>query len=555
MKNFKINTNRPPLTDADLSSGKDFGQLMKSYNAMKTPFFKTAKFWFGSGAALVTTVAAVVILSQTLKKDSVNEALIPPFINPPIVEADIKSAVYVLEAEKDSIIDYITGSQILVPANAFLDESGNVVKGKVELSYREFHNVADVFLAGIPMTYDSAGETYHFETAGMMEIAATQNGKPLHTNPSALIQVKMVSDKKEDRFNTYYLDTTKKRWEYVSESNFIKNEEPLTANAQEPVTETKPKKNNKKLSGDEALKQQSAEYRQLCQAVEDVEKEKPVAPKKAEKKKARFSIKVDEKEFPELAEYNNLKFEVVNEKEYDPKQAQVLWEDVQMKRAEGSMNYEITFSKGKTSYSIIATPALEDKDYDAAKKVFDAKYKDYEIKLAQRKAEQQRLKEELEARASAMEEKIKREIEAQQMRIKEYEAKMEQSNLFFRMFRVQNFGTMNCDQPQRLPVGATVQAKFTDKSTGKELDLQCIYLVEANRGIMYTYYPGKPTNLRFNPVQENLVWALTTDQQVCIIKKEDFRSAAKNSGRVEFPLEVLNQKFGSTEEVKNYLGI
>ncbi len=53
---------------------------------------------------------------------------------------------------------------------------------------------------------------------------------------------------------------------------------------------------------------------------------------------------------------------------------------------------------------------------------------------------------------------------------------------------------MNCDQPQRLPVGATVQAKFTDKSTGKELDLQCIYLVEANRGIMYTYYPGKPTN-------------------------------------------------------------
>lgn len=525
---------------------------MKSYNAIKTPFFKTAKFWFGSGAALVTTVAAVLILSKALKTDSLPEAIVRPFINPPIAEANIKSAVFVLEAEKDSIVSYITGSQIMVPANAFLDENGNAVKGKVELSYREFHSVSDVFLAGIPMTYDSAGETYHFETAGMMEIAATQNGKPLRTNPQALIQVKMVSDKKEDRFNTYYLDTTKKQWQYVSQSNFIEQEQTAPA-AKTPIAEKNNKK-NKKVSGDEALKEQSAEYRHLCDAVTEVEKEKPVAPKKAEKKKARFSIKVDEKEFPELAEYNNLKFEVVNEKEYDPKQAQVLWEDIQMKRIEGGLNYEITFLKGKTSYSVVATPAIEDKDYDAAQKVFDAKYKEYEVKLAQRKAEQQRMKEELEASAKEMEQKIQREIEEQQKRIKEYEVKVEQTNLFFRMFRVQNFGTMNCDQPQRLPVGASVMAEFSDK-TGKDLKMQCVYLVEPLRGIMYTYYTNNAVNLRFNPAVENLIWGVTYNQDVCVLKSDEFRSAAKTDGRVNFKLEVLNKKFSSADEVKDYLGI
>lgn len=555
MKNFRINKNRPPLSDADLTSGKDFGQLMKTYSAMKTPFYKTAKFWFGGTAALVTAVAAVLLLSKVTNNNDGKQpvtASVTNFINPPIAAANISSAMYLIEAGKDSVLSYVSGSQIMVPANAFLDENGQVVSGQVELSYREFHNSADVFLAGIPMTYDSAGETFHFETAGMMEIAAKQNGKNLRTNPNAIIQVKMVSAKQDDRFNTYFLDTTNKRWEYLSQGNYVKQQ-------QQPAPKTPLAKSNNKgkqqLTGDEALKQQSEEYRKLCDAVTQVETEKPVAPKKLEKKKSRFSIKVDEKEFPELAAYNNLKFEVVNEAEYDSKKADVLWEDVQLKRIDASQNYEIMFSKGNTHYSVTATPAMEEKDYEAAKKVFDQKYKEYEVKLAERKAEQEKLKEELIARSKAIEEKIQKEIEAQQQRIKDYEAALQQSSLFYRMFSVQNFGTWNCDQPQRLPTGASVVASFVDRNTGKQLDLQTAYLVEPGRDIMFSYYPGNFNTFRFNPTAENLVWGVTSNQKICVMKREEFRSAAKKDGKATFAMEVLDKKFSNTDEVKDYLGI
>ena len=92
---------------------------------------------------------------------------------------------------------------------------------------------------------------------------------------------------------------------------------------------------------------------------------------KTDKKKPRFSIKVDEKEFPELSAYNNLKFQVVDEKGYDMKKASVVWEDVQLKRVNGTLNYEITFINRDESFTVVATPAVDEISYDAAIKVID----------------------------------------------------------------------------------------------------------------------------------------------------------------------------------------
>ncbi|HRG89782.1 MAG TPA: hypothetical protein PLW44_12230, partial [Chitinophagales bacterium] len=167
MKNYKINMNRQPLTDADLNSKGDFNSLLKSYKAAKTPFFKATKFWFGTSAVLVASVTAVVVYMQLFMSAGTTLTTAPAFIQPPIAAADIKPNTYIIDAGQDSNLTCNSGSKIHIPANAFTDENGKPVNGKVELHYREFHNVSDVFLAGIPMTYDSAGEQFHFETAGM----------------------------------------------------------------------------------------------------------------------------------------------------------------------------------------------------------------------------------------------------------------------------------------------------------------------------------------------------------------------------------------------------
>jgi len=548
MKNFKINTNRPPLSDAELASKGDFGQVLKTYKAMKTPFFKAPKFWFGSSAVLVATVASIIIYNKTADMETISA----PFINPPVAQVDIKSDSYLIDAESDSNITYPSGSKIHVPANAFTDENGNPVKGKVELKYREFKNAADVFVSGIPMTYDSAGEQFHFETAGMMEISASQNGKPLKTNPAAIISVDMVSANPEDKFNTYYLDTTEKKWKYLSQRNFNPPVEPMQAFSDTSVSEsygTEPMPaSNKQV---ESLKTSVA---QVKNEIAKLEQQKPVEPKKFTKDKHRFKIRVDEKEFPEIAVYSNMKFQV-EDKNYDAKKAQILWEDIVIKRIEGSTNYEVVFSNAKEKYTLVATPVFEDKDIKDAQKIYEEKYKEYQAKLTKKKADEARLKAELEVRAKEVETKIQQEIAEMAQRRKDYEARLAQSDLVYRTFQVSDFGIWNCDCPNRLPNGMSIYAKLIDASTKDAIKIQSCYLVEKGRNVMFSYYPETLKNFKFDPTKENMVWAVTTDLKVAVIKPEQFRAARKAGGEMQLEMNVIDKKFNSSEEVKEYLEI
>lgn len=542
MKNFKINMNRQPLSADDVNAGKDFSKVLENYQAVNAPFYKSVKFWFGASALAVVSIVGVLLYNGM-------DGNGPPlynstFINPPVAECDIKKDGFIIPAGADSTLTYKSGSKIHVPANAFLDENGNTVSGDVELKYREFHDAADAFIAGIPMTYDSAGEQYHFETAGMMEISATQNGKPLQTNPSALIRVEMVSGNREDRFNSYYLDTVKQQWVYDAQSNFTAQaQQPANGDSTDTASEEPMWENSQGIAQQQSIKEEIAAIQQS----------KPVAPKKVDTQKPRFTIKVDKQEFPEIAIYENMKFQV-EDKDYDPAKASVVWEDIKLERVANSLNYKVIFTKGSTVYNVIATPVFAEKDYKVAQQVYETKFKEYEVALQKKKQEQARVEAEIAARARAIEEQIKAEMKERMERVKAYEASMEQSNLFYRAFTVQQFGIWNCDCPIRLPVGASVIAKFENKD-GKAIDVNMVYLVEKGSNRMFTYYPGALRGFQFAPMRDNAIWLVTSDMKIGVVTADEFKAVAKVSGQVTFKPEIVERKFKSTEEVKEFLRI
>ncbi|MCB0401199.1 MAG: leucine-rich repeat domain-containing protein [Flavobacteriales bacterium] len=125
---------------------------------------------------------------------------------PPSAPLDMVMESYQLDAQKGKTITYNTGSQIIVPENAFLDKNGQVVKGNVTLSYREFNDPIEIAFSGIPMGYDSAGTINPFQSGGMIEIRATRNGEPLYVNPQSKITVNMVSNTSDASFNLYSMD-------------------------------------------------------------------------------------------------------------------------------------------------------------------------------------------------------------------------------------------------------------------------------------------------------------------------------------------------------------
>ena len=79
------------------------------------------------------------------------------FINPPLKNVDVPFTEYNVDAAKGDTIFYQSGSILLFPPNAFVDKNGNVIEGNIQIKYREFSNAVDLYLSGIPMSYDSAG--------------------------------------------------------------------------------------------------------------------------------------------------------------------------------------------------------------------------------------------------------------------------------------------------------------------------------------------------------------------------------------------------------------
>jgi hypothetical protein len=70
------------------------------------------------------------------------------------------------------------------PPQSLLDDKGKVITGKVTIRFREFADALDQYLAGIPMTYDSAGKKSQFVSSAMCEIKAEKDGLPVHVNPA-----------------------------------------------------------------------------------------------------------------------------------------------------------------------------------------------------------------------------------------------------------------------------------------------------------------------------------------------------------------------------------
>lgn len=132
----------------------------------------------------------------------------------PIKGIEIKPEIYFVDASKKSTIDLPTGSKVEFPANAFVDEKGKPVKGKVKIKWNEFHTLTDILLSGIPMKYDTAGVKEDLVSGGMFSISAEQNNKEVQLAKGKLANVDIASINDTPCMNFYQLDEKSGKWDY-----------------------------------------------------------------------------------------------------------------------------------------------------------------------------------------------------------------------------------------------------------------------------------------------------------------------------------------------------
>jgi hypothetical protein len=579
----KINIDRPKVSVEEISQRKNFDSVLKGSAAMGAkPLLK--KPWFLSSVVAITAaiIATVLVINKKDPAGSRPSAEIPqvvsdadslalaafykaeeakPCIAPPIDGLNIGYTVFNVNAEKGATLDFKTGSKLNIPKNAFVDANGKPVSGQVELRYREFHDAADFFVSGIPMTYDSAGTRYQFASAGMMEMLAFKDGQPVGMAPGKSVNVELASAYKGTEYNLYKLDTVHNNWSCLGKDK-------VQQTAGEPKTKMAVKENG--LAQKEAALKETPAYKETEAKQEEAKQVKetqiaalpkpepePKKPVKANKDKFSFNFDIDLKDFPEFAVYKNIVWEVGPENKAfgqanfnDVNKTE--WEDATIKEGnKKGENYILTLQKGSKKSELVVYPVLEGKNYETAIKEFEGRFAKYNATLDKRKTDEKKIEEEYQAKILAQKKK-QEELEAKwKKELEEQEARLSTEEKVMRVFRISSFGVYNCDNPSAYPKGVLCNALLTNDRNAK---LMCydVYLVDNKRNSLFTYSKNPLSTFSFDPASKNILWTVENGV-LYYVNPEGFKNIENGTQNVS--MSRVEQKFKTVEELKAFFSL
>lgn len=495
MKKYNIIENRPELTSEEIKNGMDFSKV-KSKTLVKSSGKMYNKISVGIGGLIIV---AVVIF--WVNKNNVNTK--PKNSNVALLADSMNLQEFIIETNNDTTLVYSSGSLISIPSNAFVDSVGNDINGKIVLRFEEFHNVGEILLSKIPMTYDSAGITYNFESAGMFKIEAEQDNKPIYIKKGKIIEVKMTSlNNDNSKFNKYYFDKKKNAW------NYLEKDIPTMLNKSSNIG--------------------------VDESAFDL-----IKPKEKKNNAIQFTINVSFDEFPELMAFNNILFEVSPKNtNFNSESAKNIWNDVEIERLGKTDEYNVTFSDDNKTFSVIAYPVVNSTDLKMSKQNWNAKYYKYkqslELKTKKEELKQNKLNGEIKFWGQVQ--NYFNKLKARNTQISSDVGATDQ--IIYRTFQVEKFGIWNSDLPQNLPQQAIVDAQYISED-GKPITVAKVYLVEAGKNALYSLSSGD--KVYFNPSAENTIIVITEDNYLGYFTVEQFQELNKSTKEYTFKLK-MNKK-------------
>jgi hypothetical protein len=165
--------------------------------------------------SFLSVMGAVFLLVACQQPEATSVEVLPPVVQPPIPEANPELVSFEVDGLLGGRYQHPSGTSLCIPEGAFKTQDGKPVEGPVQLFFREFHDAASIFLAGIPMEYQDG----HFTTAGSFELRAEQDGNPLLLAPDKGIDVRMASWEAGTDYDFFFLDEEKTRgWNYLGTS-------------------------------------------------------------------------------------------------------------------------------------------------------------------------------------------------------------------------------------------------------------------------------------------------------------------------------------------------
>lgn len=492
MGNFNINVDRPKLTTEEIAAKQNFDAVLSKYKQATIPVYKKPWFWGAGGLAsigLATIVSLNLINGQTENKEVKTQVAteLPPdteCIKPPVKGENVPFNTYQVNPQKDEKIVLTSGTTVTIPKGSLEPANANE---KVDIQIREFRDKASAFVAGIPMDYE---KDKAFESAGMIEIRGTQDKQVVTINEDKPIKIDLVPTQDPSQFAFWKLNEDKKDWE-----NY-----PVTLTSKSEVKPTALNPKELKIQ-EQNLKNEIATTKQEIVKVEQ-EIKNLATPTKEEYKlpdlsHQRFDLAFDKKEYPELAKFENLVFEVVPASGYDKSFTKKNWSEVELLKEKSK--YQMLFKKADENFKIEVRPVVEGKELKVAEKNFDEAMIDYKTTKSKLETEKN-----IFLKAQVENEKRLAELLDKAMEVPVQEALNSNNNTIQKSlnesnnlltysntlsFQTTKWGVFNCDRPISYPEPSSDEIAFLWKGshTAKFRQIVVFNLVKNNRYVYGTY--------------------------------------------------------------------
>lgn len=577
--NYDIRRNFQEPSSQDIAKYKNFDALLEKYKASapETPVrqleprgavIRRLTYIAAAAAAL----AGIFFVWNWLQKPTaplLSEQEYfeqQPFVNPPLKEIPSKLVAQKVNVQKGGSYELPTGSRLVVPTEAFMNDRGELISGEVNMYYREMDDYVDFFMAGIPMTYDSAGSKFNLESSGMVEIYAEQNGERVKLAPGKAIQVELISEiylpegGELPDYNVYQLDTASRNWVFEGEAQVQVLSESKTSINNNPISALR-----KEYASTVATIESAADAR-----LREIEASvpRPTEPMKPQEKIGNTpTLELDIRENSVVVEddpatpenendrlkqlYGDAIWQIVPGTAYDEQRlSKTTWETFRLRQL-NSQTYELTLSKGNLSEKVTVMPVLTGKDYNRALQDYEKEYAAWEQQMQAREAQlkeqkdvvQQQLLTDKAAAKKAFEQKVAAAGANLQ------EALMSKKRVLSR-FQATSLGVWNCSHILA-QADAQLQGELEDQ-TGEEYRQQPVYLVNKYQNTIYRFYAAEDALIRFNEGTDNLLWIVNDQHQLAVLRPIDFKKVAAKDRR-KIILQRLNEPIRGEADVRKIL--
>ncbi len=500
--NYDIKNDLPNLSTEQINQHKDFDSLFAQFEAApsqstvqesvsseniavsdaSTAVISQISPWviktgIGAVMAVLTSVVVILLLQNNstvsfVPQGQINELLT---LEAPLGNAQQKLVVLVLDdAQKGGTLTTNSGTKITVPPSAFVDATGQIITGKVEINYKAYLNSADMFWAGVPQQQD---QHLNFQAAAMLHIEGLQNGQNVFLDTSKTLTIALASliayDKPTTNFGVYVFSQQTNNWLFHANDNISLNDAA----------------NEKGLSAEQK--------KLLAAAQKKLARKKPTLPQKPKKVPSDmqiFDFKINKKDFPEIAHFSKNTEFVVSKKEVADDPFAKEWHDMTIKSLDnGKAQIKLTREKdnGRTeSLKLTITPLIVDSEgaraeYQKQLTVYEQKLKKWNAKVM-----------------AIVEKKSKKNLPKWKTIVHNFE--------------INRFGLWNCGQKIEGNTNTPLLAQWVNKK-GDSLAIQQVYVAYPQQQI---YYYNSPKNIKIDWEQNPKIWALASNKELLVLKQK-----------------------------------